>query len=109
MEDLLKFLQIVTTVAPLIVLVIVIVRWSHKRANEILHHWANNEGYTLISAENRYWRTGPYFLNHYRGQMIFRIVVRDSEGRERSGWVRIGSWFAGVFSEKTHVTWDTSK
>lgn len=109
MEDLLKFLQIASTLAPLIVLVIVTIRWSHKRAYEILHRWAKNDGLTLISAEKRYWRTGPYFINHARGQMIFHIVVRDSKGTERSGWVRVGSWFAGVFSDKTHVTWDSSK
>ena len=106
MNDVLKLISIVTTILPFVMLVIAIVWWSDKRANEILQRWAQNSELTLLFSEKRYLCTGPFFMNHFRGQMIFRIVVRDNAGTERSGWIRIGSWLVGVFSDTTRVIWD---
>jgi hypothetical protein len=32
--------------------------------------------------------------------------VRDKAGHVRSGWVRCGGWFAGLFSDKITVRWE---
>lgn len=106
MNDALKLISIVTTILPFVMLIIAIVWWSDKRSKEILQRWAQNGELTLLLSEKRYFCTGPFFMNHFRSQMIFRIAVRDNAGTERSGWIRIGSWLGGVTSDTTRVIWD---
>lgn len=86
--------------------VVAAVRWQHSRADEILKCWAQTTGVEVVSAEKRYLRLGP-FLMHSRGQFVFRIVVRDQTGLQRTGWLRVGGWLAGVLSDKAEVRWDS--
>jgi hypothetical protein len=86
--------------------VAVVVRWQHHRANEIVKRWAQAIGVELVSAQVRYWKTGP-FVFYLRGQFVFRIVVSDGTGTQRSGWILVGSWHSGVLSDTTKVIWDS--
>jgi hypothetical protein len=92
---------------PVALAVAVLVWWQHSKAHEIVRQWAKVTDVELLSAEKRYLRTGPFFLDHARGQFVFRVVVRERAGAERSGWLRVGGWLVGVISDKTKVIWDS--
>jgi hypothetical protein len=79
------------------------------RAQAVLRAWAAEGGFRII----RFQKTnitgrGPFnWWTNGRHQIIYHIRVRDSEGRERSGWVRCGSYLGGIlFSNKAEVKWE---
>jgi hypothetical protein len=76
-----------------------------RRAQTLLRGWAEEHGYEILEAEQRIFRKGPYVWSA-RGQVVYRVWVRDGEGAERLGWVRCGSWFAGVLSDRVESRWD---
>jgi hypothetical protein len=76
-----------------------------RRARDLLEGWAEENGYEILESEHRFFRKGPYIWSG-RGQVVYRVWVRDSAGVERLGWVRCGSWFAGVLSDKVESRWD---
>ena len=98
-------LEITSVILPLGLFVAAVTWWQHSRANEIVRQWARSSGVELVSAQKRYLRTGPFLL-YARGQFVFRVVVREHTGTERSGWLRVGGWLAGVLSNKTEIVWD---
>jgi hypothetical protein len=51
-------------------------------------------------------RRGPCFFNSARGQVVYTVTVLDGMGRERKGWVKVGSWLLGTFSSQAEVRWD---
>jgi len=80
-----------------------------SRAGAILGDWATKGGFQVLSFERKYLiGTGPFkWWTNSRNQIIYRIRVRDSAGKERSGWLRCGSYMAGVlFSKEAEVRWD---
>jgi hypothetical protein len=85
--------------------VIVVVRWQYAQADKIVNRWAQANGFELVSAQMCGLQTGP-FVVYARGQFVFRIVVIDRSGRQRSGWILVGSWHSGVLSDETKVKWD---
>jgi len=86
-------------VAVLLTALVVTILWVViARSQHLLRMWAAENGYELLHADFRPFRKGPYFWSG-RNQTVFRVEVRDREGRTRSGWVRCGSWWAGVFGE----------
>jgi hypothetical protein len=48
----------------------------------------------------------PHFWTTSRDQVVYHVTVLDQLGRERKGWVRCGSWWFGLFSNKAEVRWD---
>jgi len=76
-----------------------------RRAQTLLKGWAEENGYEILEAEHRLFRKGPYIWSA-RGQVVYRVRVHDEQGVERLGWVRCGSWFAGVLSDKVESRWD---
>lgn len=100
-------IHVILTVLPLAVAVVVLIWWQHTRASDILRQWAQKDGFEVISANKRYIRTGPFFMDHSRGQFVFRIVVRDRSGTKRTGWLLVGGWLAGVASNKSRISWDS--
>ena len=69
-----------------------------------LQRWAKDHAYRVLHFEYRYFARGPFTrrLSH-RGVRVYYVRVRDFEGRERSGWVRLSSPWA---TDKTEVYWD---
>ena len=80
--------------------------WHFFRARTILQEWADDNGYQLLQAEYRWFRKGPFFWTSSRGQVVYYVTVLDQQGRERKGWVRSGSWWLGLFSNKVEARWD---
>ena len=76
-----------------------------RRAQTLLKGWAEENGYEILDAEPRLFRRGPYFWSG-RGQVVYRVWVRDREGVERLGWVRCGSWWGGVLVDKVESQCD---
>ena len=84
--------------------------WLHlSRAKAILRAWAADGGFQILTFQKSYMiGTGPFkWWTNSRGQIVYHVHVRDTEGRERSGWVRCGSYLGGVlFSKQAEVRWD---
>jgi hypothetical protein len=96
--------------------------WVSKRPEAMLANWASQHGFELLESEGRLAFKGPY-SGRSRGQPVFRVIVREHDGRQRSGWVCCGDscsglghqcscwpWrrcsCSGLFSDKVEVTWD---
>jgi hypothetical protein len=90
-----------------IAIVILAWAWHFSRSRSILQKWADGNGYTLMQAELRLFRTGPFFLNTTRSQVVYYVTILDALGRERKGWVKVGSWLIGLWSNQAEVKWDT--
>jgi hypothetical protein len=89
----------------LAVFVAVVIYLQIRRSQAILARWAEENGYEVLASEHRVFRKGPYVWSG-RGQVIYRVRVRDGEGVERRGWVRCGTWWAGVLADKAESRWD---
>jgi hypothetical protein len=82
------------------------IAWHYSRSRAILQKWADDNGYQLLQSEYRWFRKGPFFWTTSRDQVVYHVTVLDQLGRERKGWVRCGSWWFGLFSNKAEVRWD---
>jgi hypothetical protein len=91
-----------------VVLVIIVFScvWSFTQSRKILEGWAAGSGFNILRAERRVFWMGPFWWRTSKGQAVFYVTVLDQEGRERSGWVRVGSYFGGLFSDKVTVQWE---
>ena len=76
-----------------------------RRAQTLLRGWAEENGYEILDSEHRLFRKGPYIWSG-RGQAVYRVWVRGRGGVERLGWVRCGTWWAGVLADKVESRWD---
>jgi hypothetical protein len=90
-------------VAALVILTLV---WHFGRSSSLLHQWAAQNGYRIISQQYRNFFKGPFFWTSGKGQTVYYVVVEDSIGNSRRGWVRCGGWFLGLLSNNVEVRWD---
>jgi hypothetical protein len=88
------------------VIVVFSIAWHFSRSRQLLEKWVVDNGYQLVHREYRSLRRGPFFWTTSRGQAVYYVVVRDALGKERSGWVRCGSWWLGLSSDKVEVAWE---
>lgn len=93
-----------------IAVVVTVFWWFDRRSRIILRRWAEDNGFQITQRKQRYlFFTGPFkWWTNSRNQIIYFVRVRDRAGNDRSGWVRCGSYWGGVFfSNKIEVRWDT--
>jgi hypothetical protein len=79
------------------------------RARTVLRAWAAEGGFQILRFQKRnITGRGPFnWWTNSHEQIIYHIRVRDREGRERSCWIRCGSYVGGVlFSSKVEVKWE---
>ena len=76
-----------------------------SRSRALLEKWAGENQYHLSLAELRLFRRGP-FLWSGKGHAIYRVEIHDQHGDYRKGWVRCGSWLAGLLSDQVEERWD---
>jgi hypothetical protein len=50
-------------------------------------------------------RRGPFWWSG-KGQVVYRVAVRDERGHDWQGWVRCGHWLTGLLSDAVEVRWD---
>jgi hypothetical protein len=79
--------------------------WHFWRSRQLLEHWAARNGFQIIHSEFRWFFKGPFFLLS-RGKTVYRVTVRDHNGRDRSGWVRCGGIWFGLLTDSATVVWD---
>ena len=83
--------------------------WHFSRARSLLERWAKENGYEIVDRRYRHLLKGPFFWTSSRGQAVYHVTVRDRQGHTRSGWLRCGSWWGGMFSDKTEVRWEPDR
>jgi hypothetical protein len=79
------------------------------RMRATLRAWANEGGFQIVGFKKKnLTNRGPFrWATNSPNQSIFHVRVRDREGKERTGWVRCGSYLGGMlFSKKVEVKWD---
>jgi hypothetical protein len=80
--------------------------WHFGRSSSLLHQWAEQNGYRIVRQEYRTFFRGPFFWSSSKGQTVYHVVVEDSAGNRRSGYVRCGGWWLGLLSDRVEVRWD---
>jgi hypothetical protein len=91
----------------LLVLGAVVLSVMHfARGRSLLDAWAEREGLQLVSANHCWLWRGPFWWRSSKSHAVYRVVVRSASGAARSGYVRCGSFFAGVLSGAVAVEWD---
>lgn len=94
-------------IVPVIFVLIGLSLWWHfGRSNSLLHQWAEQNGYRIVRQEYRTFFRGPFFWSSSKGQTVFYVVVENSAGARRSGYVRVGGWWLGLLSDRVEVRWD---
>jgi hypothetical protein len=88
------------------ILAILAMVWHSGRSSSLLNQWAAQNGYRVISQEYRTFFKGPFFWTSTKGQTIYYVVIEDSGGNRRGGWVRCGGWWLGLLSDNVEVRWD---
>jgi hypothetical protein len=89
-----------------VVVAIALVVWSFSRGRTLLNRWAEENRFRIIHAEVRHLCAGPFTWTKSRNQIVYYVRVSDRDGKERKGWVRCGSYFGGLASDKTDVRWE---
>ena len=82
------------------------VAWCFSRSAAILRHWAAESSFEIVDAKIQFFSYGPFDWISSNGQTVYHVQIRDRDRRERSGWVRCGSFWLGVLSKKVEVRWD---
>jgi hypothetical protein len=89
-----------------IVLVSFYARWHYRRADQILQNWAARNRVRILSSETRHLRRGPFWWSTSDSQVVLYVHVRDESGRERKGYLRLGSFMGGMLTDQVDVGWD---
>jgi hypothetical protein len=80
--------------------------WHFSRSSSLLYRWAEKNGYRIVRKQYRTFFRGPFFWTSSKGQTVYYVVVEDSAGARRSGYVRCGGWWLGLMSDHAEVSWD---
>lgn len=80
--------------------------WYFSRSRRLLDQWAAANGYRILESEVRLFFRGPYFMISSNAQTVYRVKVLDRQGNTKSGWVKCGSFFLGVFEDKVEARWE---
>ncbi|HZE97919.1 MAG TPA: hypothetical protein VE981_12900 [Planctomycetota bacterium] len=75
--------------------------WAAYRARIVLDEWGKSNGFELLS-HRECWPVGKVSL----GQSLYRVTVRDSAGRRRSGTARCGLVWLGLAGDDVVIRWD---
>jgi len=76
------------------------------RGRSVLKKWVAENGYELVKRERRFLCKGPFVGRTSKGQEVHYVTIRDTSGRERSGYVCCGSYWLGILSDQVSVCWD---
>lgn len=81
--------------------------WQLPRGKDLLDDWAEQNQFEILYSKRHFFPSGP-FKRWQAGfsQSIFAIRLRDTEGSERSCWVRCSSWGLTTRYDKIDVIWD---
>jgi hypothetical protein len=98
------FATLIVVAAPILAIMawgLARVRRAHREVRAALDHG----GYAVVGMEQRLFRLGPLFWTTTRGQIVYRLIVRDEGGRQRTGWARWGrTWLTKP--DTLELRWD---
>ena len=87
--------------------VLVVYRLVKSRTKAALQRCAKEYGFEILSCTEKLFTSGPFGWGTSGRASVFRLRVRDLDGRERFVWVRIGTFFASVlFNDTTEIRWE---
>ena len=89
-----------------IAIFLVSIYWRIARARSILQQWLEDNNFSEISREYRFFCRGPFSWTASKVQAVYYMRIRDQKGNDRSGWVCCGGWALGLWSNKVKVKWD---
>lgn len=94
-------------IAVVIVVVVAVMtsEWRGRRSADLIDGWASENKFTIVEKAPRGFMQGPR-LWAGKNQTVYRITVKDRQGRRRSGWIRCGGFWTGLNSDKVAVIWD---
>ncbi len=77
-----------------------------SRARQEIRVALQQNGYEILQMKYRHLRTGPFSLwNTSRLHFVFRVLVRNSAGMDRTVWARWGRrWFTGT--DTLELSWE---
>jgi hypothetical protein len=82
-------------------------RWQYRRAEAKLADWVRKSNYQLIQKEpGNPFGTGPKAARAHNKQIMYRVIVSDTNGVRRRALVKIGSEAAGVLADRLVVEWE---
>ena len=85
-------------------------RYGQRRELQMLRKWAERNRFELINTRPRRLLESAPFPFWTSGRMPNHFVrVRDAMGRERSGWVRLGTYASSIYGkglERVEVKWE---
>jgi hypothetical protein len=77
-----------------------------RRAGEHVRASLQQAGYNVVRLQYRFLKWGPYSWTTNQGsQVVYRVLARGLDGRERRGWARWGRpWF--WMADRLELHWD---
>jgi hypothetical protein len=82
-------------------IIALVLHLTYSRSKIILHSWAEENGYQILSSKLRF-LSRPYTYTLLGKQWVFHVVVRTSYST-KSGYVKCGSFFWGVFVNRAEA------
>jgi hypothetical protein len=80
--------------------------WSKSRGASMLESWARTQGYELLSYGERWFFRGPFFWGTSEGQKVYKVTMRDLDGRVRTAYARCGGFWLGLWTDAVELRWD---
>ena len=87
-------------------IVVGVILWTSRRSQAMLRRWAEGNGYQIVASEHRLFRRDPFLWTTSRGQTVYYVTVTDATGQMRSGYIRCGNFWLGLWREQVEVRWD---
>lgn len=81
-------------------------RWQFSKARRMLENWAAQNKYKLIEKQNANFNDGPLGWRGAKTYVKYRVKVRDTDGKTKTGIVYLGGENTGVLSNEIKVEWD---
>lgn len=75
------------------------------RRREVLFRWASDNGFRLVKFSQPLVEATPFPMAWSKSIHVFKIVVADANGSERTGFVRLGDVWRGLSSSRAEVCW----
>ena len=91
----------------ILVLWLCILAWS-ARTKWMVKAWSENERFTILESRWCWFSRGPFLETWVTHQSVYRLLVRDSSGKTRACWAKLGGDFLGLWANKIFVVWDAA-
>jgi hypothetical protein len=75
--------------------------------NRRIARWADEHALTLIDFSGASFLEGPRAFRRSDNQFAFRLVVEDSSGRMRTGWLSFGSYLGFWPTGRPEIRWES--